>query len=319
GELEAHDLSTLATGIEWRLSNGQGSTENTAFFTIEQADSLTVQLIATTGGICFDTTEQIEVFHETPVLTVSQEPSCTVEGGTTVSIETPLENFVEMTGDDYDEPGTFHPGMKNGEYQVKAISPDGCVAQVEVFVSPVQELFIHLAQYFFEIDMGQEVQLEAFANQLGVTYAWSPAADLDDASAVDPVAKPLISTYFAVAVTNVRGCVKYDTAKVVVHIDREKGIYVPNTFTPDDSGHNDFFRLRNANPGLTKINLFKVFDRWGEVVFEAHECQPETSTCAWDGDFRGQKAEMGMYVWMAELEFLDGVTKALSGTVELIR
>ncbi len=314
-----HDHSMLATGIEWQLSDGQTSIENTAEFTVEMSGALGITLVATNDGICFDTEWKTLALFETPVLTVTQEPTCTQAGGTDVSVETAASNFVSMSGEGYEQPGDFHPGLPHGEYLVHVISPDACEAETEVFVSPVQELFIHLAQYLFEIDMGQEVQLEAVPNHLEVTYAWSPAADLDEPTAADPRTKPLITTYFAVAVTNERGCVKYDTALVRVNIDREKGIFVPNTFTPNDDGHNDIFRFRSTNPGLSNINYFKIFDRWGELVFAAYDCQPETADCGWDGTFRGQKAEMQQYVWLAELEFVDGVNVPRKGEVMLIR
>ena len=150
-------------------------------------------------------------------------------------------------------------------------------------------------------------------------FLWAPAADLDDPTVPNPVARPLVSTFYSVAATNDEACVKYDTAFVRVIVDRDKGIFVPNTFTPNDDGANDIFRLRSANPGLAKIKSFLVFDRWGEKVYEGYDCQPETSACGWDGNFRGQKAEMGMYVWLAELEFLDSIVTNRKGTVMLVR
>jgi len=316
-----HDRSTMATGVQWLLAGQPVSMANTVEITVEEAGEQPVTLIATNGGICFDTASTSLSFFESPTLAARKEPGCSEAEGTSVLVETAEGNFVTMVGldSDYGQPGNFHAGVPNGTYLVNAISPDGCEAELEVFVPPVQELFIHLAQYLFEIDLGQEVQLEASANQEDVGYLWAPAADLDDATVHDPIARPLISTFFAVAATNEQGCVKYDTAFVSVIIDRDKDIFVPNTFTPNNDGPNDIFRLRSANPGLSKIRSFQIFDRWGEKVFEAYDCQPETSACGWDGTFRGQKAEMGMYVWLVELEFLDSIMTKRKGEVTLLR
>ena len=314
--LVLQDQSTLATGIEWQLNGNSISTENTIEVTVTESGEPLVSLIATNGNICFDTASTILTLFETPTLSVSQDPSCSEAEGTRVSIETAEGNFVTMVGSG---PGNFHPNVSSGEYLIEVVSPNGCEAELEVFVPPVQELFIGLTQYKFEIDLGREAQLEAFANQLNVTYQWAPAADLNDATIHDPVASPLISTFFAVAVTNEQGCVKLDTAFVEVNIDRDKGIFVPNTFTPNKDGINDIFRLRSVNPGLAIINSFQIFDRWGEKVFEDYDCEPETSTCGWDGIFRGQKAEMGAYVWLADLTFIDGISVKRKGDVMLVR
>ena len=121
-------------------------------------------------------------------------------------------------------------------------------------------------------------------------------------------------------VTNEKGCVKKDTAFIRVAVDRERGIFIPNAFTPDGSGHNDLFRIMNTNAGLVSAPVFRVFDRWGELVFEAQDCPAsELQDCGWNGTFKGQKAEQGVYTYYAELLFTDGFLRVLKGNVTLIR
>ena len=318
-ELILHNLSLNETGVDWETSSGQLSLGDDPAVMVDEPGQLDIQLIATNGAICYDTASVTVPIVETPTFTVIQTPNCTNEQGAMVSVETEETNFVTLFGADYEEEGNYYQQVPPGVYLVEVMSNNGCVAEEELIVTPTQELFIQLEQNHFSIDMGEEAQLKVISNLSGVSYVWSPTADLNNPSIPNPIARPFVSTFYAVAVTDGKGCVKYDTAYVEVNINREDNIFIPNTFTPNNDGPNDIFRIRSLNPGLANINSFEIFDRFGEKVYEAYDCEPETATCGWDGSFRYQKAEMGLYIWMAELEFVDGVTLRRRGGVTLLR
>ena len=76
----------------------------------------------------------------------------------------------------------------------------------------------------------------------------------------------------------------------------------------------------NTNNGLVSAPVFRVFDRWGELVFESLDCPASgLQDCGWDGTFKGQKAEQGVYTYYAELLFTDGFVRVVKGNVTLIR
>ena len=157
-------------------------------------------------------------------------------------------------------------------------------------------------------------------NQAGTQVVWSPGGSLSDNSIVNPEATPFFTTRYLVEVTNEKGCIKRDTAIIQVAIERERGIFIPNAFTPDGSGHNDVFRIMNTNSGLVSAPVLRVFDRWGELVYEALDCPAsELQDCGWNGTFKGQKAEQGVYTYYAELLFADGFVRVAKGNVTLIR
>ena len=119
---------------------------------------------------------------------------------------------------------------------------------------------------------------------------------------------------YAVTVTDEFGCEQTDSVHIVEYCPPR--IFVPTGFTPNDDGLND--RFTYVTKGMTRFN-FKVFNRWGEVVFEANT--PEEY---WDGRLRnGGYAPEGVYVWVATYDqpFIDGTSfeKQVSGTVSLLR
>ncbi|MBL4625944.1 MAG: gliding motility-associated C-terminal domain-containing protein, partial [Flavobacteriales bacterium] len=97
--------------------------------------------------------------------------------------------------------------------------------------------------------------------------------------------------YIALDVVNVYGCHDYDTVLFVITPDFT--LYVPNTFTPDDDGINDGFRLIGI--GIIDYELL-IFDRWGERIFYTNDQTEE-----WMGDYNynGVTVPIGTYVWKA--------------------
>jgi gliding motility-associated-like protein len=90
-------------------------------------------------------------------------------------------------------------------------------------------------------------------------------------------------------IQNNYGCV--DTAKQKIEVPNSCYIAVPNAFTPNNDGINDFLYPLAAYKATGL--LFRVYNRVGQLVFESRDW-----TKRWDGRFKGQPADMGTYVWI---------------------
>jgi gliding motility-associated-like protein len=91
---------------------------------------------------------------------------------------------------------------------------------------------------------------------------------------------------------------------------------VPSAFTPDGDGKNDVFRPIAI--GIKQITYFKVFNRWGVLVYSSAKNAYEQSI-GWDGTYKGKPQDSAVYVWIVEgVDYLDKkITQ--KGTVTLIR
>ena len=87
---------------------------------------------------------------------------------------------------------------------------------------------------------------------------------------------------------------------------------VPTAFTPDGDGVNDIVYLRGH--GISEVLMFKIFNRWGELVFESNELSK-----GWDGIYKGVAQNMETYIYKAEVKFYNGKTEAKGGSLNLIR
>ena len=95
-------------------------------------------------------------------------------------------------------------------------------------------------------------------------------------------------------------------------------IYVPNTFTPNGDGLNDVFMIRGL--AATRIKNFRVFDRWGTLVFEIDNGEPNEPKWGWDGSDRtGKKLNPAVFVYTYEIECINKQTVSGQGNITLVR
>jgi gliding motility-associated-like protein len=94
-------------------------------------------------------------------------------------------------------------------------------------------------------------------------------------------------------------------------------VFIPNAFSPNGDGINDFFSIF-ANEDTKIIQQLNIYDRWGELIFIKKDFAPNQESLGWDGTFREKKAMPGVYTYWAEVEFLDGKKKFFKGDVTLI-
>jgi hypothetical protein len=129
---------------------------------------------------------------------------------------------------------------------------------------------------------------------------------------------PLKSFRYTLSVADSNGCRASDSRLVVV--DKTRFVYIPNVFLPDAANENSVFFISARYPRhVTNIRSFLIFDRWGNVVFERFNFPPNDPTMGWDGLVRGSRGLPGVYVYYAEIEFVDGETILYKGDVTLMR
>ena len=106
-----------------------------------------------------------------------------------------------------------------------------------------------------------------------------------------------------------------DSVKITVI--KPRFVLVPTAFTPNEDKVNDFLAVHGKNG--TKIIMFRIFDRWGELLFEAQNFNINDTNYAWDGNFKGQPMTSGVYVWYIEVQYIDGAKEILKGHTTLVR
>lgn len=113
------------------------------------------------------------------------------------------------------------------------------------------------------------------------------------------------------------GCVASDSVRIIV--SKDFPFYIPNAFAPQSSqAQNAVFRPFVTHK-VRKINYMKVFNRWGELVYERNNFPTDDQLAGWDGTQNGRKLPSGVFVYFLEMEFIDGSVEVVSGDVALVR
>ncbi len=151
------------------------------------------------------------------------------------------------------------------------------------------------------------------------TFTWTPTDYLLDSTTQRPLLYlPLEDTEYTLTITDVNGCTA--SGSVLVEIDKNRNVYIPNAFSPNGDGPNDEFRVF-ACRGVSDITFVRIFDRWGNFLFEQQSITPDCIGGArlWDGRVKGKPVNEGVYVYMVQVQFLDGVTLLYRGDVTILR
>lgn len=176
----------------------------------------------------------------------------------------------------------------------------------------VQKAYADAGPRDTSIVMNQPLQLNGTGGQ---SYVWSPAIGLDNPAIANPIATLSNDIDYVLTASTSSGCFATDTISVKV-FKTLPGIYVPSAFTPNGDGKNDVFRPLAI--GIKQISHFKVFNRWGVMVYSSNKVQYEQGI-GWNGTYKGRPQDTGVFVWIAEgTDYMD--KKIIQkGTVTLVR
>ena len=169
--------------------------------------------------------------------------------------------------------------------------------------------------YFFEGDRHQFDPTIVSDSPIGYYY-WTESDGsntLDCLTCTNPEVSPRKPTWYQLEVRNVHGCVARD--ELLISLDSVRA-YIPNAFSPNGDRINDRFYVQGKRD--FPVRSFRVFDRWGNLIFEKLNIRANEEAAGWDGLFRGRLQNTGVYLWQAEI-VKAGKIEYLAGDVTLMR
>ena len=166
------------------------------------------------------------------------------------------------------------------------------------------------------INTGQSIDLVPLISPDVTQVTWSPTGSIFRNTYPAISIKPNQTTQYTVEVKNSGGCMARDNVTVYV-ICNGANVFIPNTFSPNGDGANDIFYPRGT--GLFKIKTLRLFNRWGEVVFEKSSFNPNDPTFGWDGTYKGVKLGADVFVYMIDIMCDNYSVLTYKGNVTLIQ
>ncbi|RFM33822.1 Ig-like domain-containing protein [Chitinophaga silvisoli] len=223
-----------------------------------------------------------------------------------------------------------HAGIDNviltdaGRYTITVTAAEtGCASTTDTLIEIGNYPVIQFATDTLILPTGFKITLDPAirnATEPGIlpmqNYTWTPADDLacNDAICDKPILTVKNDACYAVKASNVYGCSDSDTICVKAFCE-DAQVFVPNAFTPDGLPENRILMVRAS--GIATVKSFRVFNRWGRVMYERSNFAPNSSEYGWNGYINGKKADTGVYVYTVEVVCENGTPYTLKGNVTL--
>ncbi len=228
-----------------------------------------------------------------------------------------IDNGLPLSIDNIFDTNFNLPISESGEYQLIEFSDAACIG-VASGVGRVNDINIDLTAEAISpscpnADDG-EIQLDILAANTPYEIIWSPSVN-DDTKPTN-----LSVGAYELLIRDAQNCVWMDSIlienpRIIDPACTNSIVYIPNVFSPNGDGVNDFFEIfLDKQTTIQEVLTVAIFDRWGNLVYSSKGEFPK-----WDGQFEGRLLDPAVFLYTIELELSGGKTEVLQGTLNLIR
>ncbi len=207
--------------------------------------------------------------------------------------------------------------LSSGTYDIIVEDGNGCLSNETITISePIVFLDLSTDTEINTIQLGDSIQLNARTNAEIDSFYWTINNTTSIVLGLDPFVQPFEETEYTLNIIDQDGCKL--NASVLLNTTKENCIYIPSAFSPNADGLNDHFQIRTGNC-VKEILEFKVFNRWGALIYSTENYVLNQREEGWDGSYLGQPLNPGVFVWTVMVMYQDGTFDSLSGDVTLIK
>ncbi len=322
--------STVTNGViinyNWDFGDGNVSSAQNPSHNYTSTGLFTVRLIVTTANGCTDTLIKPNYIKivASPVIDISGNmPICMQSKllfkGVVQQPDTSKISWFWDFGNGKTSITQFPQAQRYdtaGNYPLRLIvtNSSGCADTVDrvVVVYPLPSIEAGPNKI---IGVGSSVAIIPTGSPV-VDYLWSPATELSCTNCYNTIASPKNTTTYTIKVTDANGCINTDKITIIV-VCNDKNVFIPNTFSPNNDGVNDWFYPRGT--GLFKIQSMRIFNRWGEMVFQKSNLFPNDQASGWNGRYNGRLLTPDVYTYIIEIVCENSEILSYKGNITLIQ
>lgn len=295
----------------WNFGNGQTANNSTPPPITYQPGTYDVRLaVRTLPAGCVDTLIKTMVIHPLPVVTTTGGEIC-VGDNLTIGAEGGEEYVwtpsVSLDDETLQNPIAF-PDITT-VYTVSVTDTNDCVNTGTATVVVYQPIVSVYEEHTLII--GETLDLNVYQGE-GYTYQWSPNYNISCLDCAQVTVQPLEDTTYSVIITDNLGCFT-DTSYFKFIILPYSSVDVPDVFTPNGDGINDIIYVRGW--GIEELHYFKIFNRWGELVFESNDLD-----IGWNGYYKEKLQMADTYTYTVSAKpYIQNAPVLKSGFINIVR
>jgi gliding motility-associated-like protein len=228
--------------------------------------------------------------------------------------------LISLNGSDFSENKSFNE-LRPGNYNIVIKDANGCQLSKTINIEAGNLISVDVEVDNDYVKLGESIELSGNTSlpddQIG-SILWTPEEIIECPSCLTTIATPTESTRFILTIIDINGC--EGDAQLEVRVDRRVDIFVPNIFTPNGDGENDFFTIYTSDiDNVREVKKLLIYDRWGELVARIENFQPNVPELGWDGTFRNSRVNPGVFAYLVEVELFDGTITKKAGDVTLLK
>lgn len=208
------------------------------------------------------------------------------------------------------------PALDAGLHNIELRDANGCTLDTTVLVRlpPVPVITLPADTV---VQAGNTLVVTAQTNLLAWdSLYWTPLPDPACPACLRQEWQPSSTIPYTVTIVDTFGC--RASATMLVSVDKTRFLYIPNAFSPNDDGFNDYLQL-GAGPGIGDLEFLQIYDRWGDLLYELDAPVPVDQWPGWDGRGREKEMNPGVYIYYLRVRTTDGAIIEKSGDVTVLR
>jgi gliding motility-associated-like protein len=290
--------SSAGYPVSWNFGNGATSAVQSPTYTFAQSGVYQVSLTVTGEQNCKGLSVKNMTINPLPRANiVTRDSICkdalfdlTGVGTSTVGITgytwSPVAAFVNP----YTSPASGSL-TESGIFSLIVSDANGCVSDPTVRSIYIQQPTLS-REWDTTVIVGEPIPINAYVGA-NFSYTWSPVADLSCIYCPFAISSSTVNLTYSVDVLDNLGCFRV-TSAYKVNIDPQTSVDVPTAFTPNGDGTNDVIYVDGW--GIKKLNYFKIFNRWGQLIFESNDIK-----IGWDGTYNGVPQNTETYIYQVSV------------------
>ena len=208
--------------------------------------------------------------------------------------------------------------IRDRNYTIQVQDANGCLTDTIVNLPGAAALNLEI-NGDSPIQLGDSTALMALINiplNTVDTFYWEDTTYLSCQGCYDPMSTPEQTTTFYATLIDENGCIVEN--EITILVEKERLIYIPSAFSPNGDGINDLLQIYGGT-GVDKIHTFKIYNRWGALVFEQNDFKPNNPINGWDGKQKGDYLNPDVFAYYVLVEYTDGFMKEYKGDINLLK
>ena len=305
------NTSKGAQTLRWSFGDGSSSTISNPEHIFTTPGKYKVLLEIAGAENCKDTISKSITVNPKPEVSVSTNTTICLGDTTILQASGGGSYFWSPSGSLSDATLSNPKAFPKDEtvYKVVVENSFGCKDSASVTIG-VRHPPIHSIFEDTTLIIGETILLKP-ADNPGFSFQWSPEIWLNCSDCQNPSAQPLKSTTYVLHTFDPFGCFSiFDT--IHIEVKEAYSLNVPNAFTPNGDGNNDVIHVRGW--GIRELLEFKIYNRWGEVVFETDDISK-----GWDGYYKGKLQNVETYVYTVRARMWNEEVRSGKGNISLLR